>query len=52
MLSEEGVAGGNAKVLHNEDEIQQALDAASSAENQDDSREGNDNQEAAAAVVS
>ena len=52
LLSEEGVAGGKAKVLHTEDDLRQALDAATSAENQDDTREGNEGHEAAAAVVS
>lgn len=52
LLSEEGVLGGNAKVLRTEDEVRQALSAAASAENQEDAREGSDNQEAAAAVVS
>ena len=52
LLSEEGVSEGNAKVLRTEDEVRQALNAAASAENQEDAREGGDNQEAAAAVVS
>ena len=52
LLSEEGVSEGKAKVLRSEDETREALNAAASAENQDDARDSSDSQEAAAAVVS
>ena len=52
LLSEEGVLAGKAKVLRTDDEVREALDAAASAENQDDARDSSDSQEAAAAVVS
>ena len=52
LLSEAGVSEGKAQVLRNDSELRQALDAATSAEDQDDSGEGTDGQEAAAAVVS
>lgn len=52
LLSQGGVSEGKAKVLRSEDEVREALNAAASAENQDDARDSGDSQEAAAAVVS
>ena len=52
LLSEEGVAAGKAKVLETEDEMREALAAANTAENSDDSQGSNETQEQAAAVGS
>ena len=52
LLSEEGVAAGKAKILETEDEMREALAAAKTAENSDDSQGSNETQEQAAAVGS
>ncbi|KAL0054301.1 hypothetical protein WJX82_006797 [Trebouxia sp. C0006] len=52
LLSEEGVAAGKAKILETEDEMREALAAANTAENSDDSQGSNETQEQAAAVGS
>ena len=52
LLSEEGVAAGKAKILETEDGMREALAAANTAENSDDSPGSNEAQEQAAAVGS
>ena len=52
LLSEEGVAAGKAKILETENEMREALAAANTAENSDDSQGSNETQEQAAAVGS
>ena len=52
LLSEEGVAAGKAKILETEDKMREALAAANTAENSDDSHGSNETQEQAAAVGS